>query len=72
MYYLYILFYAVYDDEEEEANSHHVNKLKKGRHEPVDLKIEEDLSKEELAEKFELLKIAFEDLKGVIHQYLES
>merc|ERR1712179_617138 len=49
---------------EEEANLHPVNKLKKGTHESMDLKIEENLSKEELAEKFELLKTAFEDLRG--------
>merc|ERR1712098_656835 len=52
------------DEGDYEAMEHHVDNLKRKRPETADIDIDDALTKEEIAEKFKLLKEAFEDLKG--------
>ena len=70
LYYLFLYIPAIEDDEEEQSIKHHTNRRRK--HTEEELKIGEEFTKDEIAEKFELLKEAFEELKGSTFEYFWS
>ena len=67
-YYLFLYIPATEDHEEEDNIKRHTNRRIKRTEE--ELKIGEEFTKEEITEKFELLKEAFDELKGWHLQFL--
>ena len=59
---IFLYIPAAEDDEEEDNIKHHTNRRIKRTEDQ--LKIGEEYTKEEIAEKYELLQEAFDDLKG--------